>query len=101
MVLPGASFNAKIAMTGLTRASKAHQQCTLLGKMRSKRNWVIWTAFIGMFVPIVMTLGPDFVASLSSYTWKKVPCTMVSSKLTQAPYDRDTPTALHYQLQVE
>jgi len=61
----------------------------------------MWLAFIGMFVPILMTLGPDFLAALRSYTWKKVPCTMVYSKVTQAPYSANTPTALHYQLHVE
>jgi len=63
-----------------------------------RRNWIFWLCLLGIFVPIVTTLGPDFFSALRSYTWKQVPCTILRSSMAEEPF---SPSVLHYKVKVE
>ena len=66
--------------------------------MGSRGKWVLWVCFFGMFVPILMTLGVDFFAAVRSYTWKKVPCTILRSAVAEEPF---SPTVTHHVVKAE
>src|SRR4029078_13044393 len=66
--------------------------------MKGRNNWLLWLCFIGIFIPILMTLGPDFLAALHSSTWKRVPCKIVRSGVKEEPFSS---TVMHYVVKTE
>src|SRR4051812_41686728 len=66
--------------------------------MSSRRNWVLWLCFVGIFFVILTTLGTDFLAALRSYTWKKVPCTILRSTVADEPFSA---TVTHHVVRTE
>jgi hypothetical protein len=66
--------------------------------MRWPKNWFIWLCFLGIFGAVAGGLGPDFLSALRSYTWPRVPCSILQSYVAQEPFSRKVS---HFVLKVE